>query len=122
MSSRSPEGGHARRETSRSFDAPTERERPAAAEARRRDFLEALGREINALPPLRSRIIRGSRMDPMVLHVVNPDAPHMIEDIGCEPIEGGEFWFTWSWGHTLGPADDPAGVAASIRRVLCPQM
>jgi hypothetical protein len=56
-----------------------------------------------------------------MLHMVNSDASHMTEDIGCEPVDSGEFWFTWSWGNILGLADGPAGVAAAILRVLTPQ-
>jgi hypothetical protein len=119
MFGRNPED-HACTDALQRFDTSPESEPLASADVRRRDFLEALGEAVNGLPPLQAKIMQGSRSGPAVLHVVNPDAAHMTEDIGCEPQDSGEFWFTWSWGNTLGPADDPAGVAAAILRVLTP--
>ena len=38
-------------------------------------------------------------------------------DVLCVWTEG-EWWFTWEDGHTIGPAEDHAGAAIAIYRVL----
>src|SRR5690606_2142494 len=52
---------------------------------------------------------------PVVLRVTYPHPARSPEDIGCVREEG-EWWFAWSDGRTIGPADDPEGVARVIVR------
>jgi len=52
---------------------------------------------------------------PVVLRVTCPHPARPLEDIGCV-LEEGEWWFAWSDGRTIGPADDPEGVARVIVR------
>ncbi|WP_157995652.1 hypothetical protein [Thermomonospora amylolytica] len=52
---------------------------------------------------------------PVVLRVTYPYPARPPEDIACV-LEEGEWWFAWSDGRTIGPADDPEGVARVIVR------
>ncbi|WP_084958183.1 hypothetical protein [Thermoactinospora rubra] len=53
------------------------------------------------------------RSDPPALKVSDPDTALMTETVDCVPLSGGWF-YRWSWGETLGLADDPAGAAQRI--------
>jgi hypothetical protein len=88
--------------------------------------LETLAREVEAIPPLRARIVQTNRTGPAFLRATNPAAGHLSEDIGCRIEQvSGEHWYFWSWsdGHsdTIGPVDEPADVARAIARVLTPE-
>ncbi|WP_148232874.1 MULTISPECIES: hypothetical protein [Thermomonospora] len=50
---------------------------------------------------------------PVVLRVIYPHSVRPPEDIACDFTDG-EWWFVWSDGRTIGPADDPEGVARAI--------
>jgi hypothetical protein len=97
--------------------------RPLTRSARtRQDRLAALAEAVEQIPPLQTRIITRHRGGPPALHVVNFAAAALSEDITCrtEP-DADELWFFWSWGDSIGPADDVEGTAAAIARVLIPE-
>lgn len=52
------------------------------------------------------------------LHVVNPDARKLSEDITCR-FENGRWSFYWSWDQVVGPVADVSQVADRIQFVLC---
>jgi hypothetical protein len=52
------------------------------------------------------------------LHVVNPAASALAEDIFAGPCQDGQWWFWWSWAERIAPAADLSGAAARIRHVL----
>lgn len=89
----------------------------------RRERLEALAARVNAAAQLRARVVSPSRSGTgtgtTTVHVVNPAAAHLAEDIGCDLIEGA-WWFTWPLNNsgTLGPADDLDGAVRVITHVL----
>lgn len=53
----------------------------------------------------------------VVLHVVNPISPSLMERITCsEDARGWQFY--WSWREVVGPADDVKAAADLITKVL----
>jgi hypothetical protein len=52
------------------------------------------------------------------LHVVNPAAAALAEDVYAGRCQDGEWWFWWSWAERIAAGDDLAGAARSISRVL----
>lgn len=89
---------------------------PNGDEPRKR--LEALGDVITIDTPLTVRLVTPGR-DEMYLRVINPNAAGLAEDVRCRVHdEDGEYWFWWSWGESIGPADDLHGTALAILRVL----
>ncbi|MCP2338243.1 hypothetical protein [Actinomadura rupiterrae] len=106
---RRSDADHARREALHDFaEAPL-------VDARR-VHLEALGKAIRELTGLRARVVP---VGPAFLRVVNPKAAGLAEDVRCDLLAG-EWWFVWSWGDSLGPADDPDGAARAVEHVLTP--
>ncbi|GAA4239771.1 hypothetical protein GCM10022254_61470 [Actinomadura meridiana] len=88
--------------------------RPAGPRRRR---LERLGEAIEAGTNLRAQVREATRFGPAVLRIVNPTAPDLKEDVGCDLLD--ERWsLMWSWGDVLGPADDIEGAVTAIERVL----
>jgi hypothetical protein len=68
---------------------------------------------------------RGLRARPMTpsgrlpsLHVVNPAAPALAEDIYAGPCRTGGWWYWWSWAERIGSCDDVGAAALQISRVL----
>jgi hypothetical protein len=55
------------------------------------------------------------------LHVVNPQASALAEDIYAGRGQDGTWWFWWSWAERIGESEDLAGAAARIAHVLAPQ-
>ncbi len=52
------------------------------------------------------------------LHVVNPHASSLAEDVYAGPGQDGQWWFWWSWAERIAAGDDLAGAATRISRVL----
>jgi hypothetical protein len=87
-----------------------------AALARTRiTYLESLGDELRG----RGFAVRLAipHDGPPSLHVVNPHASALAENILAETA-GGAWWFWWSWAERIAPADDPADAADRVTRVL----
>src|SRR4051812_11512552 len=87
----------------------------AAQERTRIAYLEDLGDELRG----RGFAVRLTvpREGPPNLHVVNPRASALAENILAESTEGG-WWFWWSWAERIGPADELAEAADRVVRVL----
>jgi hypothetical protein len=52
------------------------------------------------------------------LHVVNPAALALAEDIYAGCCEDGRWWFWWSWAERIAADDDLEGAATRIEHVL----
>ncbi len=83
-----------------------------------RAHLEALAGALQSSPALNAETYRLHLSERCVLHVCYLAADGLAEQIDCERAEGDGWWFTWSWGDTIGPASDPVGVAKVIVHVL----
>ncbi len=83
-----------------------------------RAHLEALAEALHLSPALRAEIYQLNGSQRSILHARNLAANGLSEQIGCERVEGDGWWFTWSWGDTIGPASDPVGVAKVIGHML----
>ena len=78
-------------------------------------YLESLGDELR----VRGFAVRLSipREGPPILHVVNPRASVMAENIIAESTGDG-WWFWWSWAERIGRADDLGETAERVAAVL----
>jgi len=90
--------------------------RPAQAGHAYLDRLERLA-EVLARQGLRARLTTPAGRVPS-LHVVNPAAAAMAEDIYAGPCQDGVWWFWWSWAERIAVSDDLATAATLISRVL----
>jgi hypothetical protein len=52
------------------------------------------------------------------LHVVNPLASRLAEDVYAGRSQDGLWWFWWPWAERIAPDDQLATAAAQIARVL----
>jgi hypothetical protein len=52
------------------------------------------------------------------LHVVNPAASVLAEDVYTGRGRDGAWWFWWSWAERIASGEDLEGAAAMIKRVL----
>lgn len=52
------------------------------------------------------------------LHVVNPLAGALAEDVYAGRGQDGQWWFWWSWAERITLAEDLEAAAARIERVL----
>ncbi|MVZ99527.1 hypothetical protein F8568_003865 [Actinomadura sp. LD22] len=87
-----------------------------AAPARTRiEYLEELGDEL-AKRGLRVRLTLPRGQSPS-LHVMNPDASALTENILAERGADG-WWYWWSWAERIAPADDVAAAADRVALVL----
>ncbi|HEU5419125.1 MAG TPA: hypothetical protein VFV41_15640 [Streptosporangiaceae bacterium] len=66
---------------------------------------------------LRTRLVTPPGRVPS-LHVVNPAAPALAEDVYAGRGRDGQWWFWWSWAERIAAGEDLAGAARRIRRVL----
>jgi len=66
---------------------------------------------------LRTRLVTPPGRVPS-LHVVNPAAPALAEDVYAGRGRDGQWWFWWSWAERIAAGDDLAEAARRIRRVL----
>jgi hypothetical protein len=83
----------------------------------RRFHLERLGRAVETMAGFNARVLNGSRNGPTRLHVSDPAAPEMSDDVSCDLVDG-EWRFVWSWGEVIGRPDDLFGVATAIQHVI----
>jgi hypothetical protein len=78
-------------------------------------YLEGLGDELRDRGfAVRLTIPQGG---PPSLHVVNPRASALAENILAETTDG-IWWFWWSWAERIGITDDLDHAATTITRVL----
>jgi hypothetical protein len=66
---------------------------------------------------LRARLVTPPGRIPS-LHVVNPAAAALAEDVYAGRGRDGQWWYWWSWAERIASGDDTAGAASRIRRVL----
>jgi hypothetical protein len=66
---------------------------------------------------LRARVITPPGRVPS-LHVVNPRAAVLAEDVYAGRGQDGRWWFWWSWAEQIAADEDLEGAAAMIARVL----
>ena len=52
------------------------------------------------------------------LHVVNPAASALAEDVYAGRGQDGTWWFWWSWAERIATWDDLDGAAGLIKQVL----
>lgn len=55
---------------------------------------------------------------PPSLHVVNPAASVLAEEVYARRGPDGICWFWWSWAERIAAGDDPEAAAVLIKRVL----
>ncbi len=78
-------------------------------------YLEDLGDELRHRGlAVRLTVPQGG---PPSLHVVNPRASVLAENILAESTAGA-WWFWWSWAERIAPAEDVADAADRVTRVL----
>ena len=78
--------------------------------------LEGLA-EVLANHGLRTRLMTPQGRVPS-LHVVNPTAAALAEDVYAGRGQDGLWWFWWSWAERIAVADDVDLAATTIVRVL----
>ena len=66
---------------------------------------------------LRTRLLTPRGRVPS-LHVVNPLASALAEDVYAGRGQDGRWWFWWSWAERIAAGEDLEGAAALIERVL----
>jgi len=52
------------------------------------------------------------------LHVVNPAAPRLAEDVYVGRSQDGLWWFWWPWAERIAPGKEVGTAAAMIAKVL----
>jgi hypothetical protein len=78
--------------------------------------LEGLA-EVLAHRGLRARLMTPPGRVPS-LHVVNPTASALAEDVYAGRGQDGLWWFWWSWAERIATGEDLEGAAAMIQHVL----
>jgi hypothetical protein len=78
--------------------------------------LEGLA-EVLSSHGLRTRLMAPSGRLPS-LHVVNPSASALAEDVYAGLGQDGLWWFWWSWAERIAAGEDLEGAAGLIERVL----
>jgi hypothetical protein len=78
--------------------------------------LEGLA-EVLAHHGLRTRLMTPPGRLPS-LHVVNPSAAALAEDIYAGRCQDGLWWFWWSWAERIATGEDLEGAASMIEHVL----
>jgi hypothetical protein len=66
---------------------------------------------------LRARVVTPPGRVPS-LHVVNPSASALAEDVYAGRGQDGLWWFWWSWAERIAAGEDVEGAATMIERVL----
>jgi hypothetical protein len=79
-------------------------------------YLEGLAGAL-ARRGLRTRLVAPQGRVPS-LHVVNPLASALAEDIYAGKSRDGTWWFWWSWAERIGESNDLDAAAARIATVL----
>jgi hypothetical protein len=80
------------------------------------DQLEGLADEL-AQRGLNTRLMAPQGRLPS-LHVVNPNACRLAEDVYAATGKDGICWFWWPWAERIAPSDDVPAAATVIARVL----
>jgi hypothetical protein len=80
------------------------------------DRLEGLGQAL-ARRGLRAQLLTPPGRAPS-LHVVNPAASALAEDVYLGRSRDGIWWFWWSWAERICAGEDPERAARLIGRVL----
>ena len=80
------------------------------------DRLEGLAEEL-ARHGLSTRLMTPAGRVPS-LHVVNPAAARLAEDVYVGRSQDGLCWFWWPWAERIAPGDDLMAAAKLIARVL----
>jgi hypothetical protein len=83
------------------------------------DMLEGLA-EVLAKHGLQARLMTPPGRVPS-LHVVNPAAAALAEDVYLGRCQDGAWWFWWSWAERIASGADLEGAAGLIERVLAAQ-
>ncbi|MCG5216307.1 hypothetical protein [Streptosporangium sp. KLBMP 9127] len=55
------------------------------------------------------------------VRVINPNATSLAENVTCRQVtvpDHLDWYYWWSWGERMHRADDPAGAATKVARVL----
>ncbi len=78
--------------------------------------LEGLAAELDG-HGLRARLVTPAGRLPS-LHVVNPAAAALAEDVYAGPGRDGQWWFWWSWAERIAAGTDVAAAARRISHVL----
>jgi hypothetical protein len=95
--------------------APPVRQLAAGSDAGR-SRLERLA-EVLADHGLRASLMSPPGSAPS-LHVVNPEASVLAEEVYAGSAQDGGCWFWWSWAERIAAGEDLEGAAARIKRVL----
>lgn len=67
---------------------------------------------------LLARVVR-TQSGRLFVRVINPAATSLSENVTCRPnADVPDWWYCWSWGERMHTADDPAGAATKVARVL----
>ncbi|GAA0914616.1 hypothetical protein [Nonomuraea longicatena] len=67
---------------------------------------------------LLARVVR-TQSGRTFVRVINPEATSLSENVTCRPTpDVPDWWYCWSWGERMHTADDPAGAATKVARVL----
>jgi hypothetical protein len=93
--------------------------RPSSAQPRSQEFvdrLEGLAAELGQRG-LRARLVTPNGRVPS-LHVVNPAAARLAEDVYVGRSQDGLWWFWWPWAERIARGDEIGEAAAVIVRVL----
>lgn len=77
--------------------------------------LERLVSELGARG-LHARVVR-TPTGRVFVRVINPNATSLAENVTCRPQATTDYYW-WSWGERMHRADDPAGAATKVARVL----
>ncbi len=95
-----------------------EAQQASSAETRRSNLarLEELA-EVLAGHGLRTRLMTPPGRVPS-LHVVNPVASALAEDVYAGRGQDGLWWFWWSWAERIAAGEDLEGAATMIEHVL----
>jgi hypothetical protein len=82
------------------------------------EHLQRLVSELDARGLL-ARIVRNQSGRAFV-RVINPNATSLAENVTCrQQVAVPDHWdYWWSWGERMHRADDPAGAATKVARVL----
>lgn len=81
------------------------------------DRLEGLAEELDR-HGLTTRLMAPTGRVPS-LHVVNPAAARLAEDVYVGRSQDGLWWFWWPWAERIAPGDELTTAAVLIARVLC---
>ena len=80
------------------------------------DRLEGLAAEL-VKHGLQARLVTPNGRVPS-LHVVNPAASALAEDVYAGRGQDGLWWFWWSWAERIAAGEDLEGAASMIEHVL----